>query len=111
MPLFPGLEYDCCNLLMQQIVLPLVFTETRDPIFHFKSNSMKWNAIISKSQYEKALQRASEINRGLPEPGEKDELLLLTIMIKDYEQRHGDIFAEETRNLKTQADRAVYCKV
>jgi hypothetical protein len=46
---------------------------------------MKWNAIITKSQYEKALKRASEISNALPGSSENDELLLLRILIKDYE--------------------------
>jgi hypothetical protein len=49
---------------------------------------MKWNAIITKSQYEKALKRASEISNALPGSSENDELLLLHILIKDYEHMH-----------------------
>jgi hypothetical protein len=62
---------------------------------------MKWNAIITRSQYEKAVQRAAEINRSLPGACEKDELLLLTILIKDYEQRHGALTSTDTQKLKT----------
>jgi hypothetical protein len=57
-------------------------------ILHFKSEIMKWNAIISKSQYEKALRRVSEISNALPGSSENDELRLLHILIKDYEDMH-----------------------
>jgi hypothetical protein len=50
---------------------------------------MKWNAIISKSQYEKALRRASEISNSLPGSSDNDELRLLQILIKDYEDMHN----------------------
>jgi len=53
---------------------------------------MKWNAIISKSQYEKALRRASEISNALPGSSENDELRLLHILIKDYEEMHNYSF-------------------
>lgn len=56
---------------------------------HFKSEIMKWNAIISKSQYEKALKRASEISNSLPGSSDNDELHLLQILIKDYEDMHN----------------------
>lgn len=49
---------------------------------------MKWNAIITKSQYEKALKRRIEISQSLPGSKEEDELALLHILIKDYESRH-----------------------
>jgi hypothetical protein len=56
---------------------------------HFKSEIMKWNAIISKSQYEKAIKRSSEISNALPGTSENDELRLLKILIKDYEDMHN----------------------
>ncbi len=56
---------------------------------HFKSEIMKWNAIISKSQYEKAIKRSSEISNALPGTNENDELRLLQILIKDYEDMHN----------------------
>jgi hypothetical protein len=59
---------------------------------HFKSEIMKWNAIISKSQYEKALKRASEISNALPGSSDNDELRLLQILIKDYEDMHNFSF-------------------
>jgi HTH-type transcriptional regulator/antitoxin HigA len=62
---------------------------------------MKWNAIITKSQYEKAVLRAAEINRSLPGACEKDELLLLTILIKDYEQRHAAMTTPDAQKQKT----------
>jgi hypothetical protein len=67
----------------------------RGIILHFKSEIMKWNAIISKSQYEKALKRASEISNALPGSSENDELRLLHILIKDYEDMHN--FSFDTR--------------
>jgi muramidase (phage lysozyme) len=60
---------------------------------HFKSEIMKWNAIISKSQYEKALKRASEISNSLPGSSDNDELRLLQILIKDYEDMHNFSFS------------------
>ncbi len=60
---------------------------------HFKSAIMKWNAIISKSQYEKALKRASEISNSLPGSSDNDELRLLQILIKDYEDMHNFSFS------------------
>ncbi len=56
---------------------------------HFKSEIMKWNAIISKSQYEKAIKRLSEISNALPGTSENDELRLLQILIRDYENMHN----------------------
>lgn len=56
---------------------------------HFKSEIMKWNAIISKSQYEKAIKRSTEISSALPGTSENDELRLLQILIKDYEDMHN----------------------
>jgi len=49
---------------------------------------MKWNAIITKSHYERALKRRIEISQSLPGSKEEDELALLHILIKDYENRH-----------------------
>lgn len=49
---------------------------------------MKWNAIITKSQYEKALKRRIEISQSLSGSVDDDELALLHILIKDYENRH-----------------------
>ena len=68
------------------------FHKIQGRILHFKSEIMKWNAIISKSQYEKALKRASEISNSLPGSSDKDELRLLQILIKDYEDMHNFSF-------------------
>ena len=68
------------------------FHKIQGLILHFKSEIMKWNAIISKSQYEKALKRASEISNSLPGSSDKDELRLLQILIKDYEDMHNFSF-------------------
>ena len=61
---------------------------------------MKWNAIITKIQYEKSLNRATELSHALPGTDEKDELTLLLIMIKDYEQRHTEMAEPGSRKLK-----------
>ena len=52
---------------------------------------MKWNAIISRSQYEKTVQREREISRGQRDFAGEDELRLLRILIKDYEERQMEI--------------------
>jgi hypothetical protein len=52
---------------------------------------MKWNAIITRAQYEKALQREKEIAGSLPGPQEQDELWLLRTLIRDYEKRQPGI--------------------
>jgi hypothetical protein len=89
---------------MQQIVKGLVFTRGRVPSLHFKSSSMKWNAIITKSQYEKALLREKELNKVIPGSGEKDELLLLRILIRDFEQRQVSLFGGSPQRIKTNSD-------
>lgn len=42
-----------------------------------KSGIMKWNAIISRSQYEKTVQREKEISRDHRDAAGEDELRLL----------------------------------
>jgi HTH-type transcriptional regulator/antitoxin HigA len=59
---------------------------------------MKWNAIITKSQYEKALKRVNEISRALPGSEDEDELRLLSILIKDYENRQNEMLGLDLRN-------------
>ncbi|HEY4936033.1 MAG TPA: hypothetical protein VII44_05605 [Puia sp.] len=66
---------------------------------------MKWNAIISKSQYEKALSRTKEISYVLPGSKEEDELALLLILIKDYENRHIEIPGPGFKNQGFQGER------
>ena len=51
---------------------------------------MKWNAIISRSQYEKALQREKEVAHSRRDPAGEDELRLLRMLIKDYEERQHE---------------------
>jgi|GEM_PF-1221146 HTH-type transcriptional regulator / antitoxin HigA len=58
---------------------------------------MKWNAIITKSQYEKALKRVNEISRALPGSEDEDELRLLSILIKDYENRQNEMLGLDLR--------------
>lgn len=52
---------------------------------------MKWNAIISRSQYEKAVQREKEVAHGRQDPAGEDELRLLRMLIKDYEERQHEM--------------------
>jgi len=54
---------------------------------------MKWNAIISRSQYEKTVQREREISRGQRDFAGEDELRLLRILIKDYEDRQTEMWS------------------
>ena len=61
---------------------------------------MKWNALITRIQYENALKRADEIAHALPNSCEEDELILLRIMIKDYEQRHIELQESRSQKLK-----------
>ena len=90
-----------CNHLKQQIVLALVFPIKWEQIFIIKSCNMKWNAIISKLQYEKSVNRAIEIYHAMPGTEEKDELTLLLIMIKDYEQRHRELPAPGSQKMQS----------
>ncbi len=48
---------------------------------------MKWNAIITKRQYENALLREAEL--GKTSGFHEDERALLRLLIRDYEQRNG----------------------
>jgi hypothetical protein len=78
---------------MQQIVLPVPFLNSSGSpriLNLFKSGIMKWNAIISRSQYEKALQREKEGSNGRQDPAGEDELRLLRMLIKDYEERQSE---------------------
>jgi len=78
---------------MLQIVLPVPFLNSSGSpciLNHFKSGIMKWNAIISRSQYEKALQREKEVSYGQRDPAGEDELRLLRMLIKDYEERQHE---------------------
>jgi len=59
---------------------------------------MKWNAIITKSQYEKALKRVTEVSPALPGSEDEDELRLLSILIKDYEDRQSEMLGLDLRN-------------
>ncbi|HCL83305.1 MAG TPA: hypothetical protein DIC22_04980 [Chitinophagaceae bacterium] len=65
---------------------------------------MKWNAIITKSQYGKALRREKELNDLIPGSGENDELLLLRILIRDFEQRQAKLYGGDLQRIKTQPD-------
>jgi hypothetical protein len=63
---------------------------------------MKWNAIITKSQYGKALRREKELTDLIPGSGENDELLLLRILIKDFEQRQAKLYGGDLQRIETQ---------
>lgn len=52
--------------------------------------SMRATPIISRSQYEKTVRREREISRAHGDPAEEDELRLLRILIKDYEERQSE---------------------
>ena len=64
---------------------------------HLKSGIMKWNAIISRSQYEKTVRREREISRDHRDPAGEDELRLLRILIKDYEERQSERWSADWR--------------
>ncbi|HWB93150.1 MAG TPA: helix-turn-helix domain-containing protein [Puia sp.] len=49
---------------------------------------MKWKVIKAKSGYNKALKRSMEIFQAEPGSAESDELELLLVLIKDYEDKH-----------------------
>ena len=59
---------------------------------------MKWNAIITKSQYEKAVKRTTELSHNLPGSSEEDELTLLLMLIKDYENRQNEMLGQGFKN-------------
>jgi hypothetical protein len=59
---------------------------------------MKWNAIITKSQYEKALKRTTELSNNLPGSNEEDELTLILMLIKDYENRQSEMLGQGFKN-------------
>jgi hypothetical protein len=84
---------------MQQIVSPLVFADRKIDSF-LKSPGMQWNALITRIQYENALKRVEEIGHALPNSSEEDELILLRIMIKDYEQRQVDLWGSRIQKSK-----------
>ena len=49
---------------------------------------MNWKVIKTESQYDSALKRANEIFDALPNTPEGDEIELLILLIKDYEDRY-----------------------
>ena len=49
---------------------------------------MKWEAIETEEDYNKAVIRAIEIFHAEPNTPEDDELEILCLLIKDYEDRH-----------------------
>jgi HTH-type transcriptional regulator / antitoxin HigA len=49
---------------------------------------MNWKVIKTKTDYKKALQRTMAIFQAAPGTPESDELELLLVLIKDYEDKH-----------------------
>jgi HTH-type transcriptional regulator/antitoxin HigA len=49
---------------------------------------MQWTVIKTKAQYKKALARTIEIFHAVAGSKEEDELDLLLVLIKDYEDKH-----------------------
>lgn len=49
---------------------------------------MDWKVIKTKSEYNKALKRTMAIFQAEPGTSESDELELLLVLIKDYEDKH-----------------------
>ena len=49
---------------------------------------MNWKVIKTKTDYKKALQRTMAIFQAAPGTPESDELELLLVLIKDYEDEH-----------------------
>jgi len=49
---------------------------------------MDWKVIKKKTDYKKALQRTISIFQAEPGAPESDELELLLVLIKDYEDKH-----------------------
>ncbi|MDB5211935.1 MAG: hypothetical protein JWQ30_2762 [Sediminibacterium sp.] len=49
---------------------------------------MSWNVIKTETEYKKALSRAMEIFQADADIPESDELELLLVLVKDYEDKH-----------------------
>jgi HTH-type transcriptional regulator/antitoxin HigA len=49
---------------------------------------MNWKVIKTKTQYNKAIKRTMEIFQAAPGTSEADELDLLLVLIKDYEDKN-----------------------
>ena len=49
---------------------------------------MQWTEIKTEDQYTKALARTIEIFHAAPGSNEENELDLLLVLIKDYEDKH-----------------------
>jgi HTH-type transcriptional regulator/antitoxin HigA len=49
---------------------------------------MDWKVIKTKSEYNKALKRTMAIFQAEPGTSESDEIELLLVLIKDYEDKH-----------------------
>jgi antitoxin component HigA of HigAB toxin-antitoxin module len=49
---------------------------------------MDWKVIKTKAQYKKAIKRTMEIFQAAGDTPEADELDLLLVLVKDYEDKH-----------------------
>ena len=49
---------------------------------------MDWKVIKTEISYKKAIKRTMEIFQALPGTAEADELDLLLVLVKDYEDKH-----------------------
>ncbi len=49
---------------------------------------MNWKVIKTEAYYKKAIKRAMEIFHAKENTSESDELALLLVLIKDYEEKH-----------------------
>lgn len=49
---------------------------------------MNWKVIKTKAEYNKALKRSMAIFQAEPGTSESDELELLLVLIKDYQEKH-----------------------
>ncbi|NII28017.1 hypothetical protein HB364_23230 [Pseudoflavitalea sp. X16] len=53
-----------------------------------EQNNMNWKVIKTEAQYKKALKRTMEIFQAAKGTPEADELDLLLVLVKDYEDKH-----------------------
>src|ERR1700744_4869932 len=53
-----------------------------------KTNNMEWKVIKTRAQYNKAIKRTMEIFQAPERSPEADELELLLVLVKDYEDKN-----------------------
>jgi HTH-type transcriptional regulator/antitoxin HigA len=54
----------------------------------YKTKTMNWKVIKTETEYKNALQRAKQIFHAEPNTPEDEELELLLVLIKDYEDKN-----------------------